>query len=60
MQMVAGIFDDINISAKREPGEAFDRYKERMSLAKKAVKRHLRGYIIWPGHHGPAIRKEQK
>lgn len=39
--------DRINISQKRLSGESYEEYRERLKLAKKALKRVLSGFTIW-------------
>jgi hypothetical protein len=39
--------DKINVSQKRLENESLQDYRERLKLAKKAIKRYLSGFVVW-------------
>jgi hypothetical protein len=54
MKQQKHIFDKMDLSGTRQPGESFVRYKKRRKQNRMLVRRYLWGRLVWDGAWGQA------
>jgi hypothetical protein len=60
MKQQKHIFDKMDLSGTRQPGESVVRYKKRRKQNRMLVRRYLWGRLVWDGAWGKASKEQMR